>query len=330
MRPFAFVEATSAEEGVRLLREGGAGARPIAGGSDLLDEMKEGIVAYDRLVSLASLPGMGAIEETEDGLTMGALVTMADLEEHLFRNPSYAVLNEAARGVATPEIRNVGTLGGNLCQRPRCWYYRSTHFHCLKKGGADCPAVEGQNKYLAVLGAHRCYAVHASDLAPPLVALGAAAEIVGPSGARWVPLGEFFVGPERDLLRENTLARDEIVRAVRIPAPPPGWRATYLKARERSAGDFPMVSAAVGMGVEGGLARHVRIVLGAVAPIPWRVPAAEAALEGKAVTPDLAVPAAEAALAGAQPMSGNAYKLDVGRALIIRSILTVAAPSRPA
>ncbi len=328
MRPFRFVEATSEAEAVRLLRGENEAARPIAGGSDLLDELKGGVAAYDRLVSLAGIPGIAGIEETDAGVTIGAMATVAELEDHAFRNKSYGILNEAARGVATPEIRNVGTVGGNLCQRPRCWYYRSALFQCLKKGGTNCPAVEGYNKYLAILGAHRCYIVHPSDLAPPLVALGASVEVLGSGGARWLPLEQFFVGPERDLLRENVLDDGEIVRAVRVPAPPPGWRGTYLKARERSAGDFPMVSVAAGFATEDGRARRARIVLGAVAPVPWRVPAAEAMLEGQPVTAGLAAQVAEQALAGARPMSSNAYKLDVGRALIIRALLAVAAPPR--
>ena len=328
MRAFRFVEAASAEEAVRLLGAGDGAARPIAGGSDLLGQLKEDSASYDRLVSLAGIPGFAEIDETEANVTIGALVTVETLVGHRFRNRGYGILNEAAQGVATPEIRNVGTVGGNLCQRPRCWYYRNALFNCLKKGGPTCPAVDGYNKYLAILGAHRCYIVHPSDLAPPLVALGASVEVVGPRGPRWVPLDGFFVGPEKDPLRENVLAADEIVRAVRVPAPPAGWRGTYYKARERSAGDFPMVSAAVGFALTDGIARQARIVLGAVAPVPWRVPAAEAVLEGQPVTPERAAQAAEAALAGAQPMTGNAYKLDLARALLIRCITTVAAPPR--
>ena len=328
MRPFRFVEAASAEEAVRLLAEGDGRARAIAGGSDLLGELKEGTAAYDQLVSLAGVPGLAAIEETACAATIGAMVTVERLVGHRFANASFRILNEAAQGVATPEIRNVATVGGNLCQRPRCWYYRNTLFRCLKKGGTDCPAVEGHNKYLAILGAHRCFIVHPSDLAPPLVALDASVQIVGPAGARWVPLGEFFVGPERDLLRENVLAAGEIVSQVRALAPQPGWRGTYVKARERTAGDFPMVSVAAGFTLEGGAARHARIVLGAVAPVPWRAPAAEAALEGQPVTPERAAQAAEAALADAQPMSGNGYKLDVARALLARALLALAAPPK--
>ncbi len=328
MRPFTFVEPASAQEAVRLLAEGDGRARPIAGGSDLLGELKEGTVVCDRLVSLAGLPGLAAIEETACAAAIGAMVTVEALVAHRFGNPGYRILNEAAQGVATPEIRNVGTVGGNLCQRPRCWYYRNGLFRCLKRGGTDCPAVEGHNKYLAILGAHRCYIVHPSDLAPPLVALDASVEVLGPAGARWLPLRDFFVGPERDLLRENVLADGEIVLRVMVPAPPAGWRGTYVKARERTAGDFPMVSVAAGFAQEGGAARHARIVLGAVAPVPWRAPAAEGILEGRPVTAERAAQAADAALAGAQPMAGNAYKLDVARALIARTILALAAPPK--
>ncbi len=328
MRPFRFLGPASASEAVEALRAGRGGARPIAGGSDLLGELKDGIVGYETLVSLAALPGLAAIEETDAEAAIGALVLVEALVEHRFRNPGFRILNDAAQGVATPEIRNVGTVGGNLCQRPRCWYYRNALFRCLKKGGSDCPAVRGYNKYLAILGAQRCYIVHPSDLAPPLVALEASAEILGHAGARTLPLRDFFVGPERDPLRENVLADGEIVLRVRVPAPPGGWRGTYVKARERTAGDFPMVSVAAGFALEGAVARHTRIVLGAVAPVPWRVPAAEAVLEGRPVTPERAAQAAEAALAGAQPMSGNAYKLDVARALLVRTLLTLAAPPR--
>lgn len=328
MRPFRFVEAGCVEEAVRLLAQGDGTARPIAGGSDLLGQLKEDSAHYDRLVSLAGITGLDRIEEAEAGVTIGALCTVEDLVAHRFRDAGFRILNEAAQGVATPEIRNVGTVGGNLCQRPRCWYYRNPLFHCLKKGGQACPAVDGYNKYLAVLGAARCHIVHPSDLAPPLIALDAEVELVGPRGARRLPLADFFVGPERDLLRENVLADDEIVRSVHAPAPPPGWRGTYSKARERTAGDFPMVSAAVGFALDGGRARHVRIVLGAVAPIPWRVPAAEALLEGQPVTPERAARAAEAALAGARPLSGNAYKLDLARATLTRCLMAMAAPPK--
>jgi xanthine dehydrogenase YagS FAD-binding subunit len=239
------------------------------------------------------------------------------------------MLAEAARSVATPEIRHQGTLGGNLCQRPRCFYYRHPLTPCLKKGGADCPAVDSPYQaYLSVMGGHGCYAVPASDLAPPLIALGAQIVIAGPSGVRALPLERFFTGPEQDVRRENALAADEVLTTVTLPPAPPGWQGTYLKARERTAGDFPLVSAAVGYALNAGRIRQARLVLGAVAPVPWRSAAAEAVLEGQPPSAELAARAAAAAFEGAQPLAHNAFKVEIGRALVERAIMTVAASLR--
>jgi xanthine dehydrogenase YagS FAD-binding subunit len=325
MRPFEFVEPTTLAEVVRLLQVGAGQARPIAGGSDLLGEMKDDVVHYERLVSLAALAELRAIHQDETGLRLGALVTITELEHEPRLQGPYRLLAEAARGVATPEIRNQGTLGGNLCQRPRCLYYRSALTPCLKKGGTDCPAVAGPYQdYLSIMGGHGCFSVHASDLAPPLLALGAQATLTGPGGARTLPLAQFFAGPERDVRRENVLTDDEIVTTVTVPAPMAHWRGTYLKARERTAGDFPLVSVAVGYALEDGAIRHARLVLGGVAPVPWPSPQAEAVLAGQAPSPALAAQAAEAALAEAQPLAHNAFKVDIGRALIARAIMAVA------
>ncbi|MGH8056893.1 MAG: FAD binding domain-containing protein, partial [Candidatus Entotheonellia bacterium] len=243
----------------------------------------------------------------------------------------YRILAEAARSVATPEIRAQGTLGGNLCQRPRCFYYRHALTPCLKKGGADCPARESPYQaYLSIMGGQGCYSVHASDLAPPLLALGAQAALAGSSGVRMLPLAHFFAGPEQDVRRENVLAADEVLTVVTLPAVQPGWEGTYLKARERTAGDFPIVSVAVGFAVADGRIRGARLVLGGVAPIPWRSPEAEAVLEDQSPSPELAARAAAAALANAHPLAHNAYKVEIGRALVERAILAVAASLREA
>jgi xanthine dehydrogenase YagS FAD-binding subunit len=325
MRPFEFVEPTTAAEVIHLLQMGAGQARPMAGGSDLLGELKDEVVHYERLVSLAGLAELRAVHQDEAGLRLGALVTLTELEyEPRFHGP-YRLLAEAARSVATPEIRNQGTLGGNLCQRPRCLYYRSALISCLKKGGTDCPALAGPYQdYLSIMGGHGCFIVHASDLAPPLIVLGASVILTGPGGERTLLIEQFFAGPERDVHRENVLAHDEIVTAVTIPAPAAHWRGTYLKARERTAGDFPLVSVAVGYGLEDGAIQHVRLVLGGVAPIPWRSPQAEAVLTGQAPSPELAARAAEVALAEARPLPHNAFKVDIGRALIARAIMAVA------
>lgn len=326
MRPFEFVEPTSLEEVIHLLAAGQAQARLIAGGSDLLGELKDDVVAYERLVSLAAVEELRQIRVEGTGLRLGALVTVAQLEYEPHLDGAYRILAEAARSVATPEIRHQGTLGGNLCQRPRCFYYRHALTPCLKKGGTDCPAVDSPYQaYLAVMGGHGCHSVHASDLAPPLLALGAQASIAGPSGVRVLPLEQFFIGPEQDVRCENVLAADEVLTAVTLPAGPSGWSGTYLKTRERTAGDFPLVSVAVGFALNAGRIRQARLVLGGVAPVPWRSPAGEALLEGQQPSPALATRAAAAALEKAQPLSHNAFKVEIGRATIARAIMAVAA-----
>jgi xanthine dehydrogenase YagS FAD-binding subunit len=329
VRPFAFVEPTSLDEVIRLLGDGTGQARLIAGGSDLLGELKDEVVSYDRLVSLAGVEELRHIHEDGGGLRLGALVTVAQLEYDPGLNGPYRILAEAARSVATPEIRAQGTLGGNLCQRPRCLYYRNALTPCLKKGGVDCPALESPYQaYLSIMGGPGCYSVHASDLAPPLMALGAQVSIAGPSGSRTLPLEQFFAGPERDVHRENVLAAGEVLTSVTLPALRPGWQGTYVKGRERTAGDFPVVSVAVGYGLDDGRIRQARLVLGGVAPVPWRTPVAEGVLEGQHPSPELATRAAAAALENAQPLSHNAFKVEIGRALVERAIMAVASSLR--
>ena len=327
MRPFAFVEPTTLAETMQLLGEIPESTHLLAGGSDLLTVLKDDLVPYTRLVSLAALADLRTTYEDEDGLRLGALVTLTDLEYDTRLQGPYRILAEAARSVATPEIRNQGTLGGNLCQRPRCLHYRSPAVPCLKKGGTDCPALNSPYQgYLSIMGGDGCVSVHASDLAPALLALGAQVTLVGPEGERTLPLEDFFTSPEVDVQRENVLAPNEILTAVTLPTMPSTWRGTYLKARERTAGDFPLVSVAVGYAVETGVIRHARLILGGVAPTPWRSPEAELVLEGQSPSPELAARAAETALVQATPLPHNAFKLDIGRALVARAILAVATP----
>src|SRR5262244_1989576 len=304
MRPFEFVEPVTLSEVVRVLHTGAGQARLIAGGSDLLGELKDDVVYYERLVSLAGLAELRAIQQDEAGLRLGALVTLDELEYEPRLQGPYYILAEAARGVATPEIRRQGTLGGNLCQRPRCLYYRSALTPCLKKGSTDCPAVAGPYQdYLSIMGGHGCFSVHASDLAPPLMVLGGHVVLAGTAGERTLPLAQFFAGPEQDVQRENVLAADEVLTAVTLPPPAARWRGTYLKARERTAGDFPLVSVATGYTLDNGLIQQARVVLGGVAPTPWRSPQAETVLTGQAPSPELARRAAEAVMADARPCS---------------------------
>jgi xanthine dehydrogenase YagS FAD-binding subunit len=323
MKPFVFIEPSSIAE--VIAESSGAGARLIAGGSDLLGELKEGSAEYQRLVSMAGLDTLRGIDTSPDGLRIGVLTTITDLEYSDALTGPYRILAEAARSVATPEIRNQGTLGGNLCQRPRCLHYRHALVSCLKKGGEDCPAAETPyQSYLSIFGGPGCYAVNASDLAPPLIAVDASATIEGPGGSRTVPLESFFIGPEGDPTRENVLEPGEVLTGVTVPSLPAGWRGAYFKARERTAGDFPIVSLALGFELQGGRMTQVRLVLGGVAPTPRRIRDAEAALEGEELGETVAAAAADAALDGAAPLQHNAFKLDLARALITRGVTRVA------
>jgi len=300
-------------------------ARLLAGGVDLLSEMKERIIEPDRVVNLKSVPGLNHLEAGPKGLRLGALVTLAEIEEHPVIRRSYAALAQAAHSVASPQIRNVGTIGGNLCQRPRCWYYRDEGIQCIKKGGSKCYAAEGKNKYNAILGGGPSYIVHPSDCAAALLALNGRVTIAGPGGkTRQVPLEEFFILPRVNVFRENILQPNEIVTRIDVPTPAPGTRSTYLKFKERDSMDWALSAVSAALTMQNGVVGAARIILGGVAPIPWRSKEAEAVLRGKAVTPALADQAAEAALADAKPLADNGYKVPLTRVLIRRAVLACA------
>ncbi len=329
MRRFAWSEPGSIEEAVAALAAAPDTTRLIGGGSDLLGEMKEGVQAPERLISVATIPGLDAITGGPEGLRLGAAATLARLlaEPAVWRD--YPILAHAALRVATPQIRTTATVAGNLCQRPRCWYYRSPRFVCRKKGGTACPAVEGEHKYLAILGGDSCIIVHPSDLAPPLIALDATIHLVGPVGRRSLSLEEFFAGPERDVLRENVLGQGELVAEVTVPPPAPGARSLFLKTRERAVWDFAVVSCTAVLRVRNDTVDHVRIVLGGVAPIPYRPRAAEAHLLGRRPTPEAIAEAARLALAPARPLPDNAYKVPLAEALIRRALESLASAPAP-
>jgi xanthine dehydrogenase YagS FAD-binding subunit len=324
MKPFEYLEPATLDSAFTAIGADSDTARFIAGGSDLLGELKEGIAQPSRLVSLSGVEGLRGISMGAKGLRIGATTTLADLEHAPELDGPYRLLAEAARSVATPEVRYQGTLGGNLCQRPRCLHFRSALVSCLKKGGEDCPAAESPYQaYLAVTGAGGCYAVVPSDLAPPLIALDAIASIAGPSGARDLRVADLYAGPE-DPRRETRLAADELITAVTLPSVAPGWRGIYSKSRERTAGDFAVVSGAVGFELAEGRMRNCRIVLGGIAPAPLRSLRAEQELEGEAPGAAVASRAASLALAGATPLTHNAFKLDLAHALITRAVLRLA------
>ena len=330
MKSFTLANPTTIEQAIELLgRRAEPGARGrvqlFAGGQDLLTEMKEHLAEPDVLVNLKGIGGLAGIELDGSGaLAIGALATIAALEEHEGIRARHRVLAEAAASIASPQIRSVGTLGGNLCQRPRCWYYRSEHAKCLKKGGSECFSYSGLNKYNAILGGGPSYIVHPSDLAPALVALDAEATLRGAAGERTVPLEKFFTLPaEGSVLRENVLAGDEILARVRVPAPAAGTRSTYLKFKERGSFDFALASVALSLVLEGGKVARARVVLGGVAPIPWRAKDAEAALVGKGLDEDAFKAAGEGAVRGAEPLEHNAYKVPLVKGLVFRALQTL-------
>lgn len=294
----------------------------LAGGVDLLDLLKQRVVGPKTLVNLKTLPGIGTIDpDGAGGIRVGALVKLHEVSVNPAVGRNFAALADAAGQAATPQIRNLATVGGNLLQRPRCWYFRNPNVSCLKKGGDTCYAAKGLNRYHAILGGGPSFIVHPSNLAPALIAFGASAKLIGPEGERTVALEEFFTLPKTDPTRENVLKPGEVLTQVLIPAPPRGARSVYLEAREKQSFDWPLVSVATVIATDAGVVRHARVVMGAVAPIPWRSPEAEKAVTGSHLDADTATRGAEAALKPAAPLADNRYKVPMARALVRRAIM---------
>jgi xanthine dehydrogenase YagS FAD-binding subunit len=292
-----------------------------AGGIDLVDRLKESLDAPARVVSLRRVAGLGEIREAADGaLELGPLVTLARVAEHPAIRSRWPAIALAAGQIATPNVRNVATVTGNLLQRPRCWYFRKQVFHCARKGGDTCFAQEGRNAYHAVLGNGLCAMIQPSDLAVPLVAHGATVEIATRTGRRTASLESLYVGPEEDITREHRLQPGELVVAIRVP-PPPRGHAHYVKLKERESADWPLASAAAVLAVDGGRCTSAALVLGAAAPVPWRAKAAEAVLVGASVDAAAADRAAQAAVADARPLAENGYKIHLLQVALRRAIL---------
>jgi len=277
-----------------------------------------------RLVDLKSIPGMQDVTaEPTGGLRIGPLVTLSQVAAHPGIRATQAALAQACGEAASPQIRNVATIGGNLLQRPRCWYYRLASYRCLKKGGDICYAVGGENRYHTIFGDGACNAPHSSNAAVGLAALGASLVLQSSRGTRTVPADQLFTIPGGDPRRENAREPDEILTAISLPAAP-GVRSTYASVRERVAFDWPLVSTAVALRVEGGVVRSARIMLGAVATVPLRAAAAEQALIGRRLDDATAEAAANAAVTGAQPLSENGYKVELLRTLLRRTLRSLA------
>jgi len=316
---FEYINATSLEELPGLL-EGKRGENVIlAGGTDLLDRLKERLIRPKRVINIKAVESLHGIQNGK-GLEIGALTTIAEIAANAGIRKNYRVLSEAAASIATPQLRNMGTIGGNLAQRPRCWYFRGKEYHCLKKGGDNCFAEGGLNKYHAIFGGGPCHIVHPSDSAPAFFALGASVKVLSPKGETQIPLEEFFVLPDKKLLGENVLEDNQVITKIIVPAPLPGTRSTYLKFREKQSLDFAISSVATVLQMQGNSVQTARIVLGGVAPIPWRVQAAESALEGKTLSEQTIAAASEAAIANAEPLDYNEYKVILTRNLVRRTL----------
>ncbi len=322
MNRFEWVDARSVEQAIKFSASQNAVLK--AGGVDLLDMMKEGISEPKLLVNIRNIRGLDQITESRDGIAIGPLATLAQIGDSTSIRQRYPALAEAAEWAATPQIRNMATLGGNLAQRPRCWYFRNEEFHCRKKGGTRCFAQDGENQYHALFDNRTCAIVHPSGPAVPLVAYGAALEITSAKGKRQLPLEQFFTSPEQDVTRENVLQPGEMITAVLLPAANSSVRSAYHKEMEKQSFDWPIADVAVVLELSGATINRANVILGAAAPTPYRAKQAEARLRGQQVSEQLAAAAARDAMASATPLAKNGYKVPVFEAVIRRTILRAA------
>lgn len=326
MKTFSNANPKDVREAVALLSQAhqqGRSASIVGGGSDLLGMVKERLVSPDVLVNLKAIRGLDRVETQSGKVKIGGLITLDALSHDAQIRKQYAVLAEAAESVGTPQIRNAGTLAGNVCQRPWCWYYRNG-FPCLKNGGDKCFSASGENQLHAIFGGGPSFIVHPSDTAPALVALDAEFHVTGPSGDRVIPAGQFFQLPRVDVARENVLANDDVLVAITLHAARPSVRSTYHKVLDREAWTHAVVSVAIVLDMDKQVCRNARVVLGGVAPIPWRLPKVEAMLAGQRITPKLAAQAGEAAVEGARPLAKNKYKVPLTQVVVKRTLVSLA------
>jgi xanthine dehydrogenase YagS FAD-binding subunit len=327
MQAFEYASANKKEQVAALLGDQGA---ILAGGTDLLALMKDDVVAPQRLVNVKHIDGLrGITYQPGNGLRIGALTTIAEFAEDPNIQQHYPVLAEAAIEAASPQIRNLATMGGNMCQRPRCWYFRNGMGLLPKAPNGKSMVVEGDNRYAAILGNDGpAYFVSPSTIAPVLIAYGAKIRIYSAqasgTGVRELPLEKFFVIPSADGQREHDLKPDEMVIELIVPPPPQSLKAASYEVRQRAAFDWPLSMASVALEMDGNTVKSARVVLGHVAPIPWISPEAAQALVGKTITPDTAMAAANAAVAQAKPLSRNKYKITLTKAAVKRAILNAA------
>ena len=325
MKAFSYVSPRTEKEAVQALSAEPEKVMPLAGGQDLLARLKDYVSQPDRIVNVKAALDATVTPMPGGGLRIGAAMKVADLAEHAQVLKLYPAIALAARDVGTPQIRNQGTVGGNLNQRPRCWYYRNEEFVCFKKGGNVCFSPAGENQFHAIFGGGPTFIVHPSSLAVPSVAYRATFRLVGPKGERMVPAAEYFTMPTLQNVRtENVLAPDELLTHVILPAPGATVKSGHYEVRYKTSHDWPIAFATVVLTMAGETVKSARVVMGAVAPVPWRSQAAETALAGKPINEETAGAAAEAALKDARPLSQNAYKVQVAKTAVKRAILHAA------
>jgi len=323
MKPFTHHNAYSLEQALTLLKDYKGRARLIAGGTDLLGTLKGDILPNypEALINIKTIPGLDVIQEDHEGVTIGALTKLTRIASSPVIEGMYGLLAKAAGSVGTPEIRNMGTIGGNLCQDTRCWYYRYPNqmggrILCYRKKEGPCHAIKGDNRYHAIMGGKGCFAVCPSDIAIALGALDAELTVAHTGGERVLPITEFYQ------TLGHVLNPDEILTRIRVPRPPDNTTHAFVKYRLRESVDFAIVSVALIVTIEEGVCTDTRIVLGAVAPTPFRALEAEEAIRGKTLDTATAEEAADAAVRHAQPLSKNAYKIEITKTLVRRALLS--------
>ena len=321
MNRFSFVNCTTVSD---ALDQMGEGAVFKAGGIDLLDLMKDGIVKPSKLVNIRNVSELNGITVSDRGLHLGPLVTLSEIAVHPAIREQYSGLADAAGHAATPQVRNMATLGGNLMQRQHCWYYRSAEYNCRRKGGPECFAQHGENQYHAIMDNYVCAMVSPSSAAVPLLAFGAQVELISKKGKRTVALNDFYLSPEQSLENETVVQPGELITSVFVPLPEKGTRSAYQKYGEKESFDWPIADAGILLVMDGAVCRKASVVLGVAAPTPIHAKAAEALLTGKTIDEATARAAGKAAVQGATPLSQNGYKLQLFQTAVYRTILLAA------
>jgi len=319
---FSYVRPDSLHEALNLLDN--QNARVHGGGTDLLGCLRDEVFHTDTVVSLGAIDELRGIVQTNDGgLRLGATTPIAEIAEHEVIAESYGALRDAATVVASPQLRNQGTIAGNLCQKPRCWYYRGD-FDCLRKGGELCYAYDGENQYHCIFGGELCYIVHPSDTAPALAALGAVCRVSGPSTSRSVAVEALHVPPSVDPQRETVLDDDEVITEIIVPPPAAGLRSSYRKVRARASWDFALAGVALAVVFDGDTVTTARVFLSGAAPIPWRAKGVETAITGTKLDAATISSASEAAVRGAEPLTKNGYKIELFKGLMTEQLEVLA------